>query len=70
MRDVDGEGELVDEFVFSSGFLVVRGEAAKEVDHETRHARADPYVAVCYPDYVALCFAVCAAHVSDFGVWP
>ena len=59
----------MDEFVFSHGFFCVLGaKAAEEVDHEARHARANPYIAVCYPDYVALCCAVCAAHVPDFGV--
>ena len=59
----------MDELVFPLFLVIPVAEAAEQINHEPRHARAEPDVAVCYPYYIAFCFAVGTAHVADLGVW-
>ena len=66
LGDIDDEGELVHEFVLAA--FVRFAEAAEKVHHQSCHALAEPNVAVHDPDYIALCLAVCSAHVPDLGV--
>ena len=64
MRDVDGEGQLVDELVL----LLVPAEAAQQIHHQARRSPIDPNVAVYYPHDIALGLPVRTAHVPDLRV--
>ena len=65
-RDIYYQGQLVHKFIFPSWSR--RSKTAEQIHHATCNGGADPDIAIYDPQYIALGFTVCSAHIPNLGI--